>query len=70
MKAGPTSILFAGAVPEVLGSIGTDVVVPAAVTAENVNEASASWTFTLLPVLVAAFVVVGKAMSMIGWNSI
>ena len=66
LNAGPTSVLFAGAVPAVLGSIGAEVVVPAALTEENVIDVSAIWTLTLLPVLVAVLTVVGKAMSMIG----
>ena len=32
LNAGPTRVLFAGAVPDVLGSMGTEVVVPDAVT--------------------------------------
>jgi len=66
LKAGPTSVLLAGAVPDVLGSIGAEVVVPAVFTVVNVNAESPTCTLTLLPMLVAAFTVVGKAMSMIG----
>jgi hypothetical protein len=66
LNAGPTKVLLAGAVPEVLGSIGAEVVVPAALTDANVIVTSANEAFTLLPVLVGVLTVVGKAISMIG----
>ena len=53
-----------------LGSIGTDVVVPAADTELNVRAASPNCRLTLLPVLVVALTVVGKAISRMAWNSI